>query len=797
MKRLFHCLILFAIFCIPAYAQEFEIKKYDLDVNVMPELYKVDVKARLQLVNLSGPELADKILLASIGDKPKLGFYLNPKAKVESMMVNDAAVQFKSIEDARANLQRVVTDMTSTYAAARELNVELKYSLSGIDRTPGLHISRSESFLFPASFWVPVVHTPYAEHGADTAPFSIKINAPPSMKVVSSGIRKSENSFEQSSASLPYFMVGDYEIVSRGGTAYPVEVYYPKGAIDPAKAQAERTADEAERILRYYADYFQVAVTSPFRIVASQARQLSTATTDTLSQSREMSFSGVGAVSIDDNLLRRDALDLNTIELLAQAATRNWIDGQTLLRGKGTNLIRDGLSVYLAAQYLGARYGDIQQAEAFDRYRRAYASIARSDAPLLTQSPLDRNYVTSVYNKGALVWRLLEKQLGKPIFDRGLRSSLTRSRTDVLSLEDWRAPLCQVSRCRNLKADFIGAGANTSTVDELFTNWIDQIILPDIAIGQPQITDGGVESTIANFGSGDLTVTVIATTDSGQKLQQNIAIKTGEYSAVKFPAGTNIKLIETDPERLFLQSDYSNDTFPRKPSDDVSYGKANLAFSKKDFATAESAARDALKANPDSPTLLTLLGRSLLGQNKNDEANKIFATVITSEPLPIQAYGWAQMGLGDIAMQRNDYAVADKHFRFASAADIDAATTIAARDGAVKAERASNTIKIPDDIRIFLQRFDAAVLVSTADAVNPFIEQGNLKRFSQMLVVRKPSVWITETLRSEQWDNDRTAVDVTLKLKIEGKDYAGRAVYVISKAGGKLLLSEVPVFDVK
>jgi hypothetical protein len=36
-----------------------------------------------------------------------------------------------------------------------------------------------------------------------------------------------------------------------------------------------------------------------------------------------------------------------------------------------------------------------------------------------------------------------------------------------------------------------------------------------------------------------------------------------------------------------------------------------------------------------------------------------------------------------------------------------------------------------------------------------------------------------------------------LKIKIEGKDYSGRAVYVISKAGGKMLLSEVPVFDVK
>jgi hypothetical protein len=52
-------------------------------------------------------------------------------------------------------------------------------------------------------------------------------------------------------------------------------------------------------------------------------------------------------------------------------------------------------------------------------------------------------------------------------------------------------------------------------------------------------------------------------------------------------------------------------------------------------------------------------------------------------------------------------------------------------------------------------------------------------------------------LRAEEWDANRTAVDVTLRIKIEGKDYAGRAVYIISRAGGKLLLSEVPTFDVK
>jgi hypothetical protein len=40
-------------------------------------------------------------------------------------------------------------------------------------------------------------------------------------------------------------------------------------------------------------------------------------------------------------------------------------------------------------------------------------------------------------------------------------------------------------------------------------------------------------------------------------------------------------------------------------------------------------------------------------------------------------------------------------------------------------------------------------------------------------------------------------VDVNLKVKRDGKDLSGRALYVLNRAGGKLILSEIPIFDVK
>ena len=804
MKKTFLCTILLLFASKLAMAQEFEIKKFEIDARVVPEEFKILVQARLRMVNLSPPDLADKILLAG-ESRPRLSFYLNPSAKVESMKVNAAAVPVKTNEDQRNKLQRVFTEITTTIASTREFDLDIAYSLSTTERNAALHASRDEIFLLPASFWVPVVHTPYADHGADTAPMSIKVDAPAGLKIVSSGIRKSENSFEQSMACQPFFFAGDYEVITRGGDAHPVEVYYPRGTGEIGKQQADRLAAEAERIISFYVRYFGVPAMAPFRLISTQARQLTTATTDSFSPSREVSLATVGAVTIDDNLFRRDTLDLGTIELLAGAAARAWIDGQVLLRGRGAGVLRDALPIYLTAQYLGERFGEAERNEAFDRYRRSYATIARDDAPLLMQSPLDRNYITSVYNKGALVWRLIEKQVGQQIFDKVIRVSLSRTTTDVLSLSAWQSPLCNLSRCINLRATFYANRADRKIVDDIFSNWIDTDVLPDIAVGQPQTTPTSVESTVANFGTGVLTVEIVATTDKGEKLRQYVTVKgadgisrlASEYSSAVFPAGTKITTIEADPDKLYLQSDYSNDIYPRKSSESESFGQANLAYSKNDFVNAESKARDALKSNPDSPTLQTLLGRALLAQNKQGEAANNFVTALKTDPIPIVAYGWAQQGLGEIALQQNRAVEAARHFRFAAAADLDAATTITARDGMLKAERAANAIKIPEDIRAFFQRFDAAVLQSTADVVNPFLELGSLRNFAKLLVVRKPSAWVTELLRTDVWDADRTSVDVNLRLKIDGKDYSGRAVYVISRFGGKLLLSEVPVFDVK
>ncbi|HKQ77349.1 MAG TPA: hypothetical protein VJ810_26860, partial [Blastocatellia bacterium] len=615
MKKIFFSLVFTNLCAALTFAQEFEIKKYDINARIAPEEQRVEVQAKMRLVNLSGPDLAEKILL-SAGDKPRLSFFLNPKAKVETMKINGAAVQPKTAEDTRNNLTRVYIDITSGMTGLREFDVDFGYSIMAADRSVALHVSSEETFLLPSSFWVPTTHTPYLDHGADTAPFTLTVTAPSGLKVISSGVRKSDNSFEQSLAAQPFFIIGDYDVVSRGG-AHSVEVYYPRGSGasgEIGKRQAERIAEEAERAVAFFAKYFGAAPIEPFRVVSTQARQLNTATSEAFAGSRETSVAMVGAVTIDENIFRRDAIDLGAVELLSGAAARMWIDGQVLLRGRGVGMLRDALPIYLVAQYLGDRFGLPQREAAFERFRRAYATIARNDAPLLMQNQLERNYATSVYNKGALVWRMIEKTVGIMAFETALRSSLSRGKVDALSLAGWWAPqlgagpakphpLCQLSRCANFKENLVLAGADRKLVSELFTNWIETVALPDFAIGQPQNTANGIESAVTNFGTGDFTVEIAATNDKGEKIPKTATVKSSEFGSVNFPAGAILKTIEVDPDKLFLQSDYTNDSFPRRPSQSEAFGQANLAFSKNDFATAEAKAREALIDTPNAPTL--------------------------------------------------------------------------------------------------------------------------------------------------------------------------------------------------
>ena len=96
-------------------------------------------------------------------------------------------------------------------------------------------------------------------------------------------------------------------------------------------------------------------------------------------------------------------------------------------------------------------------------------------------------------------------------------------------------------------------------------------------------------------------------------------------------------------------------------------------------AQAESLAREVLARTPSSEEARVVLARALVEENRLDEAEREFRAVMDS-PLPEPAtLAWADIGLGEVAMQRNRPADAAKLFDAAVKTEADYPTALAAR----------------------------------------------------------------------------------------------------------------------
>src|SRR4029079_3897065 len=110
------------------------------------------------------------------------------------------------------------------------------------------------------------------------------------------------------------------------------------------------------------------------------------------------------------------------------------------------------------------------------------------------------------------------------------------------------------------------------------------------------------------------------------------------------------------------QLDYTNDSSPRSTDAGAALAEANRLFGAQDYAKSENVARQLLTASPQLQEARIVLGRTLLAQNKMDEAEKEFKQLLAERlPLPA-ALAWGAIGLGEIAMRRSQSAEAVKFF---------------------------------------------------------------------------------------------------------------------------------------
>ncbi len=763
MKKLVGIIVLSLITCsLKTAAQEearviWQVTHFDITATPQP------LERALSAVAVIGARNVGK------GTGTSFTFRMNTRASVKSVTVGGATANFRTAAETRGNLQRVTVTLPGSVAPDGSTNVSITYSLQLENNTGLAALSPVGSQFLPQSFWYPAPNTPFTVRGGDTAPFRLTVNGG---NAISSGAEKSSSGssvYEQVLNAQPFFVQGDWDRIDGTGDARDVLALVPKGAGADERRQAESLMNMAASARAFYSTMLGPAPATPIRIVSVR---------------RGSGFSEAGIVLIEGGALRRSKIDSATALLLSEAVARMWIGGQTAVRGEGGGFIRDGLVRFLATLFVEKQFGREAAAEELLRQRLAFGAVARRDAPLSRSTPLDDTYFSSVPNRGAMVWRLVDRRLGRDVFTTTVREQLQagKDNLDGLTLAALRVALVQKG------------GESLKT---LLDQQIDQVVDMDLMIGLPQQRGSEWVSALRNLGSTDALVTAKAATDRGEQLSVEVTIPARNFGEAVFKTTAKPVRVEVDPEKLYPQLDYANDSTPRSRDVGEAIAEATRFFGAQDYAKAESLAREILAVHPRLQEARIILARALLAQNRNDEAEKLFRAAL-EEALPTAgALAWANIGLGEISLKKGQAAEAAKRFNEAVRADADYASSLTARAARIRAESAVGAPPIDESVRAFIKQLDQAITSGKKVDLESRIVPGELVRFIGGIVGSQPEIWRTTVLRTDPLDSNLVAVDVSINAKELGQEQSGTALLILSRVGSGWKLSGIELFEVR
>jgi hypothetical protein len=722
-------------------AATWQVVKYDLTAT-LPQVdtdRNLSAKAKLDLRNVSGSSAST------------LTLRISPSAEVTSVSVNGTTADFTKGEEkvGTGTLQRIVIRMP-TVQPGGTISASVDYKIL-VKENSGLNaISLAGSQFLPLSFWYPTPNSWYFARGADYAPFRIQVTAP-GQSTVSSGVEAS-GAFDQKLGGQPFFVAGSWDTVN----ASSVSVLLPKGSGPNAQKLASELAAFAADAKTYATNLLGNAPDVPLRIVAVR---------------RAGGFTGGGTILIDESAFRRGRLDSQTAMTVADSVVKMWLGGSAAITGDGSGVIREGLSKYIATQFLESKFGkEIADLER-QRQRIAYVSVSRRDSPLTVVSSLDDYYYPEVANKGAMAWRILARKIGTEEFYKGIRAA---TQDGTVSLSEIRGQF--------------------PTEKELLDHLFDQVTETNLQAGLPQVVGTDSRVALRNIGPIDVTVNVAASMANGEKMSAPTTIRAKSFGEVTFKTANKITRVEIDPEKYYPQTDYSDDVAPRESTDSDLLLAVKRSFDKQEYASAEQLARTVLKDQPRFDDVRVLLGRALLAQGKNGDAEREFKTVLDEKLLSPRSFAWANVGLADIAAKSGQNAQSAKFAADAITADAEYGASLAAR--AIR-----NRLNLPADsdesIRAFFSAFDRAAVSNRKAELDAMAIPGEVSKFVSGISGQTVE-WKTTVAHVDQIDANNAWVEASLAVRLLNRDPEnGTAVYRLTRIGGGWKLSSVDIFEVR
>ena len=723
-------------------AATWQVQKYDLDVTLPADNSRsVSVRAIVSMKNVSGKPAST------------LTLRISPLAAVTTLKINESVVDFTKNEEkinASATLQRIA----SRFAAAAPdaiIIATVDYKINLKDNAALSYVSPNASQFLPLSYWYPTPNSWFFARGADSAPVHIKVTAANGLTVVSSGV-ETGGAFDQKLRGQPFFVAGNWDMTDQTG----ISVYAPKGASAEGQKRAAELAALMSDAKTFVASVLGKAPDLPLKIVSGR---------------RGAGFSSGGTIIVDEAVFRRSKIDSQTAMNIAEAAAKISLGNAVAVSGEGYGIIGEGLSRYIATQFLESKFGkDVADIERL-RQRTAYAAVSKRDSPMSTVSPIDDYYYPVVANKGAMVWRILARRFGSTEFFNLVKANMQDGDLNVAELRAALSP-------------------QKDLIDYLF----DQVTDMNLLAGIPQANGAEWRVALRNTGAVDVTVDVVATTASGEKVSAPVTLRATSFGEVAFKSSSPIVKAEIDAEKLYPQIDYSDDVAPHTTTDSDPLLAVKRFFDKQDFANAETTARTLLRDQPRFDDLRVLLGRSLLAQNKNSEAEKEFRAVLDEKLPTARSLAWANVGLAETSSRANQNEAALKFIDAAISADAEYGASLAARTLRNKLGVAS---AIDPTVKQFFADFDKAATANRKADVDGLIMPGEVTRFAGG-VSGSTEQWQTQVRQMDRVDANTVLVETTTSIKLLNKEpETGMAVYRLAKAGGGWKMIAVDMFEVR
>jgi tetratricopeptide (TPR) repeat protein len=748
--KIFQSLFLLFIFSVSIFAQDdsrslltWQVQKYDITAT-LPQTdadRNLTAKAVLNLKNISSSPASS------------LTLRISQSAEVSTITVNGAQVDFSKREEKinEANSLQKLTIRIPSVQPNANLTATVDYKLNVKENSGLIALSPIGSQFLPLSFWYPTPTSWYYARGGDYAPYTIKVTAANGLTVLASGA-ETGNTFDQKLYGQPFFIAGNWDKLDSNG----VSVYMPKGAGAEEQKRAGELAALATEAKNYVSGLLGSAPDFPVKIVSAK---------------RGAGFSGGGSVFVDDSVFRRSKIDSQTAMNIVEAMAKVWLGNMNLVSGDGYGVIQNGLSRFIATQFIEQKYGketaDVERL----RQRTAYAAVIKRDAPLNIVSPIDDFYFVSSANKGAMIWRVLSRRVGQnEFFDTIKRNTQDKS----LDLTKLRSAF--------------------SAQKEFLDYELTQITDMNLLVGLPQVSGGETKVALRNTGSVEANINVIATTVNNERIPASVVLKPKSFGEVSFKTPNKIKRVEIDSEKLYPQMDYTDDVAPREFTDSDLLLVVKREYDKQNYPLAEKNARAVLNEVPGFDDVRILLARSLLVQNKTAEAEKEFKSVLEEKLPTARSLAWANVGLGEIALKSGQSGNANKFFEEAVKADAEYGASLIARQNRAKI---NSNPAIEEGVKSFFSQFDKAAATNSKSQLESLMIPGEIQRFASG-ISGQTEQWTTQIINVDKLDTNNILVETNMNIKLLNRQpESGLAVYRLSKNGNSWKLSSVEMFEVR